>query len=74
MASINDAHAWIRAEFRELLGCVPPGMTPDQALEKRMALMRAAEAHAGRGESTAVWLGALLFTLLVWALVFTPGA
>lgn len=74
MTTSINADTTARQQFRALLSSVPPGMTPDQALELRMALMRDAEAKAGRGISAAIWLGALVVDALIVAFVFTSGA
>ena len=74
IAGITQAADLERHQLRHLQSCAPDGMTPDQALEKRMAIQRQAEAHAGRGISTIVWLGALLVDVLVLVCVFAPGA
>lgn len=74
MTTSINAGTTARQQFRVLLSSVPPGMTPDEALERRMALMRAAEAKAGRGISAAVWLGALLVDALLLVFVLTSGA
>jgi hypothetical protein len=62
-----------RHQLRHLLGRVPDGMTPDEALEKRMALLRQNEKRAGRGVAAIVWLGAVLVDVLVLVRVFASG-
>ena len=73
MAATSPVADLERHQLRHLLGCVPEGMTPAEALEKRMALLRQSEKRAGRGVAAIVWLGAVLVDVLVLVRVFASG-
>lgn len=73
IAATSPAADLERHQLRHLLSRVPEGMTPDEALEKRMALLRQSEKRAGRGVAAIVWLGAVLVDVLVLVRVFASG-
>lgn len=62
-----------RKQFRALISGVPEGMTPDEAMEQRMQMLRHSDERASRGMRLLVWGSALLFDVLVLAFIFCPG-